>query len=134
MANIINCLLYYYKLFKRWQWSSCRNKFKVITLTCFFYSFCRNKSQAITKVRKQKNLQLFPFKATLIQNAIIPSFRLRDNSVNLHECSPFWVVIFIFCLWRKQPCLLFDVDMCILIGKSTEAFSYVIENPNTSIM
>jgi len=27
-----------------------------------------------------------------------PSFRLRDISVHLHECSPFWVGIFIiFC-------------------------------------
>ena len=25
----------------------------------------------------------------------IPSFRNRDNSVHLHECSPFWVGIFI---------------------------------------
>ena len=25
----------------------------------------------------------------------IPSFRLRDNSVHLHECSPFWIGIFI---------------------------------------
>ena len=25
----------------------------------------------------------------------IPSFRYIDNSVNVHECSPFWVGIFI---------------------------------------
>jgi len=25
----------------------------------------------------------------------IPTFRYRDNSVHLHECSPFWVGIFI---------------------------------------
>ena len=28
-------------------------------------------------------------------NMFIPSFRYRDNSVHLHECSPFWVGIFI---------------------------------------
>jgi len=28
----------------------------------------------------------------------IPSFRLRDNSVHMHECSPFWVGIFIIFL------------------------------------
>jgi len=27
--------------------------------------------------------------------SIIPSFRYMDNSVYLHECSPFWVGIFI---------------------------------------
>ena len=26
---------------------------------------------------------------------VIPSFRYRDNSVHLHECSPFWVGIFV---------------------------------------
>jgi len=26
---------------------------------------------------------------------MIPSFRYMDNSVHLHECSPFWVGIFI---------------------------------------
>ena len=31
----------------------------------------------------------------------IPSFRLRDNSVHLHECSPFWVGIFIICEERN---------------------------------
>jgi len=45
----------------------------------------------------------------------ILSFCLRDNSVHLHEWSPFWVDIFIICL-RKLLYLLFDVDMCILIG------------------
>jgi len=43
----------------------------------------------------------------------IPSFCLKNNSVHLHECSPFWVVIFTFL--RKLLCLVFDVDMRNLI-------------------
>jgi len=34
-------------------------------------------------------------------------FSLRDISVHLLECSPFWVGIFIFLL-RKLPCLLLN--------------------------
>jgi len=30
-----------------------------------------------------------------LSTASIPSFRYRDNSVHLHEYSPFWVGIFI---------------------------------------
>ena len=29
---------------------------------------------------------------------LIPSFRLRDNSVYFHECSPFWVDISTICI------------------------------------
>ena len=46
----------------------------------------------------------------------IPSFRLRDNSVHLHECSPFCVFFFHSILERKLICLLFDVNMRILIA------------------
>ena len=28
----------------------------------------------------------------------IPSFRLRDNSVHVHECAPFWVGIYTICI------------------------------------
>jgi len=41
---------------------------------------------------------------------------VKNNSVHVHECSTFWVGIFII-LKKKLPCLLFDVDMRILIGK-----------------
>ena len=51
-------------------------------------------------------------------NSTIPSFCLRDNSVPLHECSPFWEGIFIIFCIEKLPCLLFDVNMRILIGKT----------------
>ena len=86
MANIINCLLYYYKLFKRWQWSSCRNKFKVITLTCFFYSFCRNKSQAITKVINERTFNCFLLKLLWYK---MPSFALSFEG---QLCKFAWVL------------------------------------------
>jgi len=51
-----------------------------------------------------------------IITSLIPSFCLRDKSVHLHECSPFWVGIFII-LKKKFVCLLIYVDKRILIGK-----------------
>jgi len=51
----------------------------------------------------------------------IPSFCLRDNSVHLQDCSPFWVDIFIINK-NTLPYLLFDVDMRILIDKALEHF------------
>ena len=33
-----------------------------------------------------------------LQVRTIPSFHLRDNSVHLHECSPFWACIFFLLL------------------------------------
>ena len=45
----------------------------------------------------------------------IPSFRLRDNSVYLVGALPFGKV---FSLCLKDNCLLFNVDMHILIGKA----------------
>ena len=48
-------------------------------------------------------------------NIIIDSFRMRDNSVHLHECSPFWVGNFII---FKKTTILFDVEMHIMIGKA----------------
>ena len=44
----------------------------------------------------------------------IPSFRLRVNSVHLHECSPFWVGIFI--IFKKKTNML-TIHMCILLSK-----------------
>ena len=38
-----------------------------------------------------------------------------DNSVHLHDLSPFWVGIFI--TFNKENCNVFYVDMRILIGK-----------------
>jgi len=47
--------------------------------------------------------------------------RFRDNSVHLHECSPFWVGIYI--TYNKENYrLLFYVDMCILIDKALKHF------------
>mgnify|MGYP006890330208 FL=1 len=40
---------------------------------------------------------------------------MRDNSVHLHECSPFWVGNFII---FKKTTILFDVEMHIMIGKA----------------
>jgi len=54
----------------------------------------------------------------------IPSFRLMDNSVHLHACSLFCVGIFhsLIFLKSKLRCLLFYVDMLILIGKALMYF------------
>jgi len=57
---------------------------------------------------------------------IIPSFRYSDNSVHLHECSPFWVGIFITLKKENYLIYCFYVNMHILIDKNTEAFLYVI--------
>jgi len=55
---------------------------------------------------------------------LIPSFRYRDNSVHLHECSPVWVGIYItFNKELNLPCLLFCVDMCILIDKALKQYN-----------
>ena len=59
----------------------------------------------------------------------ISTFRLRDNSVHLHECSPFLVGTFNI-LKRKLPCLLFDVHS---VWQSTEAFVYVREKSNIMV-
>ena len=46
-------------------------------------------------------------------------FYLKDNSVNLHECSPFGEGTFIiYCKENLLIYKLFDVDMRILIGKA----------------
>ena len=58
-------------------------------------------------------------------NTSIYSFYLRDNPVHLHECSPFWVGISIIFKKKTAPCLLFDVDMRILIGKALNQFYMV---------
>ena len=52
----------------------------------------------------------------------MPSFRLGDNSVHLHECSPLCVGISKKFKQGKLPCLLFYVDMRILIGKALKHF------------
>ena len=57
----------------------------------------------------------------------IRSFSYRDNSVHLHECSPFWVGIFITFNKENYTCLLFYVGMCLLMNK---AFLYVIGRSN----
>ena len=44
--------------------------------------------------------------------SVIPSFRLNDNSVHFHKCSPFWVGIFIT----------FNKDIRILIVKALKHF------------
>jgi len=55
--------------------------------------------------------------------------RLRDNSAHLHECSPFWVGIFIIIVLRKLQCLLVDSDMRILIGKVMKKWFMVYDRP-----
>ena len=45
----------------------------------------------------------------------------KKKKVQLHECSPFWIGIFIF-KKKALPCLLFDVDMHILIDKALKHF------------
>jgi len=49
-----------------------------------------------------------------------------DNSVHLHECSPFWVGIFIIIVKKTT---MFDIDMYILIGKALKHFHIVYEIP-----
>ena len=70
----------------------------------------------------------------------IPSFRLKDNSVHFHECSPFWVGISTMCIivnaWNCVvffivngifPCLhnirnasvIFQSNICILFSWAT---------------
>ena len=44
---------------------------------------------------------------------IIHSFRFRDNSVHVHEYSPFWVGIFIKQMKKKLAGLLFDMNILI---------------------
>jgi len=58
----------------------------------------------------------------------IPSFRYRDNSVHVHECSPFWVGIFI--TFNKENCHVycFYVDMRILIDKALKHFYMLLES------
>jgi len=55
----------------------------------------------------------------------IPPFRLRDNSVHLHECSHFLVGIFSNFLKRKRPCSLFYAETHSDL-QGTESFLYVI--------
>jgi len=51
---------------------------------------------------------------------LFPSFRLRDASVYLYECSlSFWVGSY---LQRELPCLLFYVDMRIQIDTALKHF------------
>jgi len=57
------------------------------------------------------DMQMLYFNLLLYADDIL-SLRLRDNSVHLHECSPFWVSFFIIVL------KMFDVDMRTLINKS----------------
>ena len=54
---------------------------------------------------------------------------MRDNSVYMHECSPFGVDIFII-IKKKSTILLSYVDMCILIDKALTFCLYVIGKPN----
>ena len=60
---------------------------------------------------------------------LITSFRLWENSVHVHECSPFWVGIFII---FKKKTTTFTV-LCRHANsawQSTEAFVYVIGKSN----
>jgi len=67
------------------------------------------------------------FDLTWVFYSTIFAFSLRDKYVHLHECSPFWVGIFIVLKKEKLPCLLFDVDMPILIGKALNHFIYYMK-------
>ena len=42
----------------------------------------------------QRNKQSTIYKLNSLVNIIL-SFSLRDNSLHLHECSPFWIGIFV---------------------------------------
>jgi len=55
----------------------------------------------------------------------IPFFRLWDISLHLHECSPFWVGIFII-FWKEN----YYVYYAYSNWQSTEAISYVIGKSN----
>jgi len=68
------------------------------------------------------------------RNHAILSFCMMDNSVHSHECSPFWVGIFIIYSKKTLLCLLFDVNICKLLGKAPkQAFLHVIGKSNILI-
>jgi len=56
----------------------------------------------------------------------IPSFRYRDNSVHLHECSPFWVGIISLLLTKKTTMFTVLCRHAHSDGQITEAFLYII--------
>ena len=51
---------------------------------------------------------------------------MRDNSVNIHECSPISVCIFV--VKQKIFIFLFDKDKIIVIGKALEYFHMFLEH------
>jgi len=55
----------------------------------------------------------------------ILSFCLRDNSVHLHDCSPFLVSIFIINT-KKTAMFTVKCSHAILIGKALKHFLYVL--------
>ena len=59
---------------------------------------------------------------------LIPSFRCRDNSVHLQQCSPFWVGILITFNKENYYCLLFYVNMHNLIDKALKQFYMLQES------
>jgi len=60
---------------------------------------------------------IFLFTAITSTLTCIRSFRSRDNSVHLHECSTFFGRYFQYLKEeRKLPCFQVYVDMCIWIG------------------
>ena len=50
----------------------------------------------------------------------IPSFCLRDNSVHLHDCSPFWVGIFI--IFNKENYYVLFLYRRVPSGKALKHF------------
>ena len=63
---------------------------------------------------------------------LIPSFHLGDNSVHLHECSPFWVGIFII---LKKKTIMFTVSCrhAHYDWQSTQVYLFVNEKANVML-
>ena len=54
---------------------------------------------------------------------------MKDNSVHLHECSPFWVGIFV--IVQKKTTMFTVLCRHVHSGwKNTKAFTYVIAKSN----
>jgi len=56
----------------------------------------------------------------------ILSFSVMHSSVSLHECSP--ILVGLFLTLNSDNCILFDKDMCILIGKGIKLCSLCYRN------